>query len=138
MKKLLSISFSLLILISGMHLSISTHFCGGEIADVKLSFTREKASCGMEDPLSDNSCEKVITTNCCHNEDAVFAVDNNYSPSLLQINDIIKKVSQVYAIPSTLFPNTSTHLLSICTDVSPPDNKIANAVGLADICVFRI
>ena len=47
MKKLFSILFAAIVLVSGMHLSVATHFCGGEISQVKLSFTHENATCGM-------------------------------------------------------------------------------------------
>jgi len=138
MKKLFSISFALLILLSGMHLSISTHFCGGQIAAVRWSLSGEKATCGMENSKSAIPCEKEIMTNCCHNEEASLTVDNNYSPTSFHITDVIKKVSQVYAVPVSLIPYHSTYFSTFYTDVSPPDKTIANAVSLADICVFRI
>ena len=47
-EKLLSISFALLILLSGMHFTIDTHYCGGEFAASKASFLGELVSCGME------------------------------------------------------------------------------------------
>jgi uncharacterized protein YxeA len=48
MKKIFSILFAVMVVLSGMHISISTHICGGEIAAVKLSVSAVKATCGME------------------------------------------------------------------------------------------
>jgi hypothetical protein len=48
MKKLLSRSVALIILLTGMNLTISSHFCGGVLAATKVSFTGKLASCGME------------------------------------------------------------------------------------------
>ena len=45
MKKLFSILFAAMILLSGMHLSLATHLCGGEISAVKLSFAIDRVFC---------------------------------------------------------------------------------------------
>jgi hypothetical protein len=85
MKKLLAISFAFFIVLSGMHLSIATHFCGGEVADVKWSFFGKKATCGMEKTQQTCLAHHKIKSNCCHNIIAFYSVDNNYSPSSIQI-----------------------------------------------------
>jgi len=139
MKKVFSILFAALILLSGMHLSLAAHLCGGEVSAVKLSFTHEKASCGM------CAMEKATTTNktfdnesCCKDEMSFFAVDNNYSPSTLQINHSVNQLLQVFDVPKAigiqfLHTNSTTN-----TNVQQPGNYIASAVSLPDICVFRI
>ena len=48
MKKIVSAFLALLLLISGMHLSVASHYCGGMLAQVKWSFDKELATCGME------------------------------------------------------------------------------------------
>ena len=139
MKKIFSILFAMLIILSGMHLSFAAHFCGGEISQVKVSFTHEKASCGMcsEEQKAPNT-KTVSTESCCKDEMSFFAVDNNYSPSTLQINHSAKQLFQVFDIPKTIgiqFNHTNS---ALNTNVQPPDNYIASAVSLPDICVFRI
>jgi hypothetical protein len=139
MKKVFSILFAALILLSGMHLSLAAHLCGGEVSAVKLSFTHEKATCGM------CAMEETTTTNktfnnesCCKDEMSFFAVDNNYCPSALQINHSVNQLLQVFDIPKTIgiqFLHTNSYFN---TNVQPPGNYIASAVSLPDICVFRI
>ncbi len=138
MKKGISIVFATIILISGMHLSIAEHFCGGNKVAVKWSFYGEKAGCGME--KNQNTCpvSNGISSNCCKNEIAYFSVDSNYNLAVFQINDITKKIVQVFTAPVNLFPYSYIASLSSFAKVSPPDKPWANAVSLAYICVFRI
>jgi hypothetical protein len=138
MKKLFSISFAFLILLSGMHLSIATHTCGGEIAAVKWSFTGEKATCGMEESTENCPAEKSVSTNCCHNEVSVYAVDNNYSASSIQFQKVSQKLLQVFAVPVTFSLNSFSETIFINTIGNPPENLLATAVSISDICVFRI
>ena len=139
MKKLFSILFAALILLSGMHLSVATHMCGGEISAVKLSFDNEKASCGM------CAAEQAVTTHeslgsesCCKDEMSFFAVDSNYSPSTLQIDQPTHQLLQVFDIPKTIGIQFNYTNFTTNANVQPPGNYIASAVSLPDICVFRI
>lgn len=138
MKKTLSILFASLILLSGMHLSIAKHFCGGEFAAVKWSLSGAKATCGMES--DENTCpnHNGISSNCCRNEVAVYAIDSNYSPSSFQFKAATQLMSHVFIIPSGLLFHATTVSFSAHTSVIPPDNIAVSAVNLADICVFRI
>lgn len=139
MKKLFSILFAALILLSGMHLSLAAHLCGGEISALKVSFTHEKAGCGM--CLDEQSTTPEISfeaEGCCKDELSFFAVDNNYNPSTTQLNEPVKRLLQVFDIPKTIgiqFLHTNS---TANTNVQPPGNYIASAVSLPDICVFRI
>jgi hypothetical protein len=138
MKKLLSILFAALILLSGMHLTLATHLCGGEVSAVKLSFVHQKATCGMCATESTPVKKGIEKEDCCKDEMSFYAVDNNYSPSTLQINHTANQLLQVFDIPRTigihfLHTNSATN-----TNVHPPGNYIASAVSLPDICVFRI
>lgn len=139
MKKLFSILFVALILLSGMHLSLATHLCGGEISAVKLSFAHEKASCGMcAEEQAVATHESIGSESCCKDQMSFFAVDSNYSPSILQLNQPTNQLLQVFDIPKTIgiqFNHTNS---TINTNVQPPGNYIASAVSLPDICVFRI
>ena len=139
MKKLFSIVFAALILLSGMHLSLAMHLCGGEISAVKLSFDHEKASCGMCATEQTASTNKTIESeSCCKDEMSFLAVDNNYSPTSLQINHAANQLLQVFDVPKTIgivsiYTNSASN-----ANVQPPGNYIASAVSLPDICVFRI
>jgi hypothetical protein len=138
MKKILPILFATLILLSGMHLSLAAHLCGGEVSAVKLSFTHEKASCGMCASETTTAEKSISNESCCKDEMAFYAVDNDYSPSTLQVNHSANELLQVFDIPKTIGIQFLYTNSSINANVQQPGNYIASAVSLPDICVFRI
>ncbi|NOU16081.1 MAG: hypothetical protein HOO91_00790 [Bacteroidales bacterium] len=139
MKRILSILFASLILVSGMHLTIATHFCGGVYAATKASFSGELASCGMEQsdkstPFSSNHFD----TKCCDDEVINYSVDNNFAPSNSIVLELIKNISHVYYLPVDISCKSLSTNNSFLANVFPPGNFITNAVSIVDICVFRI
>ena len=139
MKKFLSISFAFLILLSGMHFTIATHYCGGEIAASKVSFSGELASCGMEG--AHDQCPSTgshIGSNCCKDKVSVFAVDNNYTPSISEFKVFAQPVIPVFDIPVSFQIDNISALNLICTNLSPPGSFQVSDVSLPAICVFRI
>ena len=139
MKKILSIIFALLILLSGMHLSLATHICGGEIAAVKWSVSGEIASCGMENqnqscPIQDGFSSK----SCCQDEVAIYSVDNNYNPSSFELKKVASNIVQVFYIPVNLLFNFASVPTSSLAYISPHNKLLFSSVSLPDICVFRI
>ena len=138
MKKLFSIVFAAIILLSGMHLSLATHLCGGEISAVKFSFDHEKASCGMCATEANSAEKSIAPESCCKDEMSFLSVDDNYSPSTLQVNHATNQLLQVFDIPKTI-GIVSIHINSATNaNVQQPGNYIAAAVSLPDICIFRI
>ena len=138
MKKLLSISFALLILLSGMHISIATHFCGDRISATKLSVSGELASCGMEGSIDKCSVPvKLKGTGCCKDKLAAFVVDNNYNPTFSEFKAFSQNLLQVFILPAFLSNQSQTSLNLICTNVSPPGHYQVSDVSLPYICVFR-
>ncbi|MFZ4456392.1 MAG: HYC_CC_PP family protein [Bacteroidales bacterium] len=139
MKKLISILFALIILLSGMNLSLAAHSCGGELSAIKVSFSHEKAGCGMcADEESIPSEKQLSTEGCCKDQISFLVVDHNYSPSSFEINKPELPLLQVFLIPSSVGICLSKSYSSLHTNVQPPGNFIASAVSLPDICVFRI
>ena len=138
MKKLLTIFLASFILLSGMHFSVARHFCGNDVAEVKISFSEAKASCGME--INDNTSTEHdgISSNCCRNDISVFTVDNYFSSTSLQVKEISQPVSQLLFLPLIQSFYSLIPTFQAYTDVRPPDNLIVNAVSLPKICVFRI
>ncbi len=138
MKKFLSVSFALLILFSGMHLTIASHYCGGKLAFSKFSVTGELASCGMEGSVEKCSAPvKMSTTHCCKDKVAAFIVDGSYSPSFSEFRAFDQNGLQVFIMPVFLTNYTLTSLNLICTNVSPPGHFLVSDVSLPYICVFR-
>jgi hypothetical protein len=139
MKKVLSILFAVTIVLSGMHLSLDTHLCGGALSAIKLSFTSEKANCGMGIMKQTFPAEKSFTAeSCCKDEMSYLAVDTNYNPSTIELNKPAIQLLQVFYIPSTIGVQCFNTKVSSNTNVQPPGNFIACAVNLPDICVFLI
>jgi hypothetical protein len=138
MKKLISILFATLILLSGMHLSIATHWCGGEVSQVKFSFAHENATCGMCGEDESTPLTGVSTEGCCKDVKFFFVVDSNFSPSIFHINQPTNLLLQVFEVPKTIgiLPNHTNSFSN--TNVRPLGNYIVGAVSLPDICVFRI
>lgn len=139
MKKLFSISIALLMLLSGLQLTISRHYCGGELADSKVSVLGQIASCGMESTTDE--CTQPgnhVKSSCCNNKISVYGVDHNYSPSFSEFKAFSQTVLQVFTIPENITFHSLTSLSCNNTDVSPPSSLLANAVSLPKICVFRI
>jgi len=140
MKKILSISFTLLILLSGMHLSINTHVCGKVVTAVKWSFTVSKATCGMES--GNESCPANngidFQANCCHDITSVFKVDENYNPSTNHFKEVSPKLIHLFFTPfvtsfQALFSLRIFHIHFFSTNIG-----LINEVSLPEICIFRI
>jgi hypothetical protein len=138
MKKLLSISLASMIFFSGMHISIASHFCGGNLAAVKWSLSGEMATCGMETGDNSSSEQENITSACCLNQLSFYSVDNNYNISSTQLPEPSCKVIPLIYAPFDLFLCSSTKTFSNFTNVFPPGLFSPSAVNLPDICVFRI
>ncbi len=139
MKRLLSISFAFLILLSGMHLTVATHFCGGKIAFTKLSVSGELASCGMEGKTDKCTLPvKFKTHNCCKDKVSAFVVDNNYAPTFSEFKVFPQPVLHAFILPLFLSDFSQATLTHICTNVSPPGHFLVSDVSLPGICVFRI
>ena len=136
MKKLFSIVFTLLILFSGMHLTLATHICVGEVAAMKLSFSGEKASCGMETNNNDPRTSNSIHSNCCHDKIASYSVDKNYNQSTCQLKQCTVSFVQTFYIPVSLSQNSTLNTQH--SSFFPPGNLLATNVSLSNICVFRI
>ena len=139
MKKLFSISVAFLMLLSGLQLTISRHYCGGELADAKVSVTGHVASCGMEGETDD--CTQPgnhVESSCCNNQVSTYAIDHNFAPSFTSFKAFEQPVLQVFILPEIQNFNALTAYNHFYTDVSPPLNLLVSDVNLSDIGVFRI
>lgn len=138
MKKTVSILFAVIILLTGMHLTIATHFCGGVKSSTKISLTGKLASCGMGTVKSECPANGMfVPKSCCEDELSVYAVDNNYTASSFELKNIPSQLLHVLLVPVTFAFQSLYHSNYSLTDVSPPDKILASIVVLADICVFR-
>jgi hypothetical protein len=139
MKKVFSISFTLLMLATMMHFSVAIHYCQGTEVASKLSLTGKLASCGMEDnertlPLTGTN----FTRHCCDDFVTYLGRDNNYVPSYSFIPEFFLFNFQPFALPEGFSFDSSAYLIHSYTNESPPWTLMSTSVDLTDICVFRI
>ena len=122
-----------------MHFTIATHYCGGEIAATKASFSGKLASCGMEGLVDECSSPGIhLKKHCCDDKVSALAVDHNFAPSVTNFTTFAQHILQVYIIPVSIEIHSLTAINLTCSDVSPPGNSLIHAVSLPKICVFLI
>jgi uncharacterized protein (UPF0333 family) len=140
MKKLISISLSLLMLVALLHLSIATHYCGGKETAAKISLTGKLADCGMENSEKELPIHSGtnLKNHCCSNVVTVCGTDSNWTPSYPFVSEHYQYNFQVLAIPADLSVNTCTDQILSYQNVSPPGVLMSTSVDLSGICVFRI
>jgi hypothetical protein len=139
MRKGISILCALVMILSGTHLTLAKHFCGGELVDTKLSLSGKVATCGME---SDNERNlpsgNEIKHHCCDNNVATFGIINNYIPSVTLIKENVDNQSFSFLLTLNLLLSPQTTYKNISANISPPGKIPLTSVSLDDICVFRI
>jgi len=139
MKKLFSISIAFIMLLSGLQLTVSRHYCGGELADSKVSVWGHVASCGMETATDDCSHANTIEeSSCCKNKVSVYEIDHNYSPSFTEFKVFAQTVLQVFVIPENITFHSLTDYSLAESGFISPRNFLVTAISLPKICVFRI
>lgn len=139
MRKVLSILFALLILISGLHLTVASHICGGELAAVKWSVTGAKATCGMEEGTAP-SCPAngEMNTNCCKNIVTSCTADSNYFP-VAQAAKVVPVVLTPLFTDLSFVPAPSPSIdKTYHSMVGPPVLENWNSVDQTIVCVFII
>lgn len=82
MKRIISISLGLLMLVSNVGFTMNTHFCGGEAVETSFSIGLHNPDCGMPD--MDRDCETIPYTEeqikskpCCENQHQLLHLDEN-------------------------------------------------------------
>jgi hypothetical protein len=138
MKRVFSILFASLILLSGMHLTIASHICCGELAAVKYSFTGAKANCGMTDIQSPIPINGEIKTDCCKNRVASFTTDHSYFPSFSKVLAFDSETTPILAVFPNIFISTPALSKTYYSMVGPPVLQSCTSVDQSFICVFII
>lgn len=138
MRSVGSILLAILFLLSGMHLTLSTHFCKGQPVASKISFTGIKATCGMESEKSALPSKGIlIKANCCSDDVRVFKVESLFSYSVCDFKVVPQKSLPYPGIPVNILPVLSYNQKNY-SDHSPPDYCTLNSVHVEEICSFRI
>jgi hypothetical protein len=139
MKKVFSISLSLLMVVAMLHISVALHYCEGKEVATKVSLSGKLASCGMtcsevEMPLQGT----IFTRHCCDNTLTFCGTSSNYSPTYSFVPESYQYNFQFLAIPVELSAKSQSDNNSLYSNVSPPGALMSTNVDLSNICVFRI
>jgi hypothetical protein len=132
MRKVSTIVITLLLVFSGMHFTIATHYCQGALSKTIISLSGKTADCGMEHSRS-ASHEPLFSRECCDDKVTVYTVDNDYSPSFVSLIQAPEA--------TTLVVPCITKLLSVISkqrSENPPGYDLVSSVEAAEICVLRI
>lgn len=135
MRKILTIPIIILVLFSGVTVNLAFHFCGGQIADKKISLTDAHVSCGMEGDAQHEDPE--FSSLCCQDRVSSYTFNNIYLPSQSVKDDAVDvelPVMEIFSVPVEVIASA---LLTPQAD-SPPGLYSPSLVDLNSICVLRI
>jgi len=137
MKKILTPFIALLLLVSGMHLSVASHYCGGTLAQVKWSFNHELASCGME---GEHDAHQGITIEqpCCQDQLSTYTTDGQYQFQSLELKKFTPQVIACFTAPISLLFKSQKPVDHLYSHVFPPGIVLPTQVVQENICVFLI
>jgi hypothetical protein len=137
MKKILSILFAGLLIVSSVHLTVAIHYCGNVFETYKVSVSGEKASCGMKPGAPACNNERTIRHNCCNDKVASYLVNDNYSPTFFHFIKFTHN-NFVALIGIENFLSLISPVSNVQITQSPPGECLPNQVSISSICVYRI
>jgi hypothetical protein len=138
MKTVGAISLIILLLFTGMKVSVATHYCCGQFAATKISLTGEPASCGMANEKDSRSLQNFFANHCCENVISSCSFSTNYFPSQYSFDNFEVKAVDLFTLPSDIVPNQEPLISDFILEGRPPGSQFPNDVHLSSICVFRI
>ncbi len=135
MKKVLTILFILVVLLSGMTVRYSAHYCQGIFIASRLSLTGVDASCGMNQEKSESK-DNQFSNLMCVNEIASYTFSGNYIYS----PPIVDSGTHQLDIELPLVVTPKIKLLSASSEFTqlPPGSPGPLKAVTEILCVFRI
>jgi hypothetical protein len=137
MKKAITILITVIFLTSLIHFSIGHHYCGGNLAAVKVSLTGEKATCGFEHGDSHRNNQISLTSKCCDDHTSFLTGNDNYYPEYFQVDKPLPD-HQVLYFQNILLSESQSFDSNCSNSIFPPGKNIHSRLTQPDICVFRI
>lgn len=135
MKKVFTILFIFVVLLSGMTVRYSAHYCQGTFIASRLSLTGADASCGMSNGKGENK-ETQFSTLMCVNEITSYTFIDNYVYSP-QMTDLGKDLQNI-ELPFVITPKISLIPASPDFKNLPPGSGGLLKSESEVLCVFRI
>jgi hypothetical protein len=137
MKKILTILFAVIIPVSGLQISLDRHYCGGRLADVRLSFSGRLASCGMEVKEPYCPASPAVENNCCGDQLTFYSLAGQYLPEQFRLKVPAWNLSVLHHPQQSLKAGNDMLLTLISFTFKSADDH-RQRLKPPDICVFRI
>jgi len=120
MKKIFSVILSLVILVTSMGFTVSSHICGGKKVKTELSIGATDVSCGMEKNTNNCTSNKQMKSNCCKDEYQLIQNDEDFSQQITHFDfspDFLIAFITSYV---ELFENETTEIDFFANHSPPP------------------
>jgi hypothetical protein len=139
MRKFAAIPLLLLILMTGVNITVSSHYCCGNYIGSKVSLSGATASCGMQEANPAVQDNEVIRKHCCDNIVAPILLGNNYIPTFYSVPSVqTQAIPDFTALMIFLSPVEDHSVNRLSGENSPPGSYHPTSVEQNIICVFRI
>ena len=119
MKKIFSVILSLVILVTSMGFTVSSHICGGKEVKTEYAMTITDVSCGMEQEENNCASGMQLKSNCCQDQFRLIQMDEDYTQELTPIDFSIDFSIIIITTLLDLVPSTSLQT-TFYKDYSPP------------------
>jgi len=129
----------IVILLAGLQAVVSFHYCGGRIADTKVSLTGDIASCGMEG--TEETCPvpgSNLDRHCCEDQINISGIVNQYTAPSPAPDNRLNENPNNFSIQISGLYSVSNSSSTAFTSFYPPGSGLTSTVILDEICVFRI
>ncbi|MBL4592306.1 MAG: hypothetical protein JKX68_00655 [Flavobacteriales bacterium] len=119
MKNIFSVILSLVILVTSMGFTVSSHICGGKKVKTVVSLGVADVSCGMEKVANNCATEQQMRSNCCQDEFELIQNDEDYTQQLTEVDFSNNFLIAFITSYVELFQNETTDV-DFFADHSPP------------------
>jgi len=137
MKKVLIILIATFLLTSGMQVTIDHHYCGGSLADTRISITGKLASCGMEKPESSCPDHPGIDKKCCEDQLSFYSISSNYYPEAFKLTYPTSERGTIHLYTGNII-SVNSYNPDLINWGYPPGDTFKSRLTQSEICVFRI
>ncbi len=137
MKSGFVILLSAFFLASGMQLTIDRHYCGGTLNSTIVSFTGEKASCGMELGYPECNSFPAISSRCCEDKLSQYVLSCNFIPEYFNI-DRPFPVTRDMVFQNFILHQDNLSRLQSDMQIFPPGENLTGSPTCPQTGVFRI
>jgi len=138
MKKALTILAAVVLIASGMHISLASHYCAGKLAAVKISLTGERAGCGMEECTTNtNTGENSYNGLCCEDHISDYSLCSYEYTTSTELTLPGQKLPTFQDAPGSLLTGQEYTLGISGSNLSPP-GEYQNSQSCPVLCTFRL